>query len=467
MVFKKNLRIQNLLLLSASYLFYAWSDWRLLSYLVGASILNFYLGIYIEKTKNKKYKKLLLNIGLFQGIGGLVFFKYFNFFITSFNEAFQSLDINLNLQTLNIIIPLGISFFTFKIISYLLDIDKRKIKPSKDWIVFFNYVSFFPCILSGPIDKAKTFIPQLEKKRVFDYKQTTDGLRQVLWGLFKKIVIADNCASITSQIFDNYHSLPANTLLLGAFLFAIQLYADFSGYTDMATGVARMMGFNIIRNFDYPFFAQNIAEYWRKWHISLTSWLTEYVFTPLNFALRDYEKTGTIAAIIINITIMGAWHGASWTYVLFGFLHGCYFIPLILRDKMNKKKSIAKDKHIPSFREFTNMLGTFTLVMLTLIIFRSKTTGQAFQYIGDLFSLSLFSPAFFSTTLILYKKNLIYIFTFIFIMIIAEWLQREKEHGLQIDHIRYRIIRWPIYYGLILFIYYFSGKEQQFIYFQF
>ena len=253
---------------------------------------------------------------------------------------------------------LGISFFTFRTLSYLLDIDKGKIKAEKNWVVFFAYVSFFPSILSGPIDRAKNLIPQLEKKRAFDYNQAIDGLRQILWGLFKKIVIADNCAPFVNQIFNNYQSYPSSSLLLGAFFYAIQIYADFSGYSDMAIGISRLMGFNITKNFDFPFFAQNIAEYWRKWHMSLTSWLTDYVFTPLSIAFRDYGKWGLTFAIIINFTIIGIWHGPNWTYVLFGFLHGCYFIPLILRGTMNKKNKIAKGKLFPSFRELINMLAT-------------------------------------------------------------------------------------------------------------
>ena len=235
-VFNKGVKYQNLFLLFGSYFFYAWADWRFLSFLIGVSTINFLLGIYIEK--ETRYKRLFLYIGLIQGIGGLAFFKYFNFFITSFNDLFQSLNVNLHLQILNIAIPLGISFFTFRTIGYILDVEKGKIKATKDWLVFFNYVSFFPSLLSGPIDKAKLFVPQLERKREFDYNQATDGVRQIVWGLFKKVVIADNCAIITTQTFDNYQILPGSNLLFAAFLFTIQIYADFSGYSDMAIGLS-------------------------------------------------------------------------------------------------------------------------------------------------------------------------------------------------------------------------------------
>jgi len=463
-VFNKSLRLQNLLILTGCYVFYSWADWRFLSLLVGVSAINFYLGIYIEKTTNPKYKRLLLYIGLIQGIGGLAFFKYFNFFISSFNDAFQSLNINLNLQTLNIIVPLGISFFTFRTLSYLLDIDKAKIKPTTDWVVFFNYVSFFPSLLSGPIDKAKTLVPQLEKKRVFDYNQASDGMRQILWGLFKKVVIADNCAPIANQIFIDYQTLPASSLLLGAFFYAIQVYADFSGYSDMAIGFSRLIGFEITKNFDFPFFAQSIPEFWRKWHISLTSWVTEYVFTPLSIAFRNYGKFGLISAILINLTIVGIWHGAKWTNVMYGFLHGCYFIPYILRGTLNKKKKIAKDKLFPAFQEVINVLTTFILVMLTFIIFRSETLWQAWQYYSSFFSLSLFSIP------VIPSDNLSVSITlgFIFVMFIIEWFEREQQYVLAGLGLNWpTAARWAMYYCLIVSIRIFSGMEQQFIYFQF
>lgn len=464
-VFNKSIKLQNLLLLTGSYVFYGWFDWRFLFFLIAVSALNFYLGISIGKATSPKYKKLLLYTGLLQGIGGLAFFKYYNFFITSFNDGLQSLNTPVNLQTLNIIIPLGISFFTFRTISYLLDVDKAKIKPAKDWVVFFNYVSFFPCLISGPIDKAKSFIPQLENKRVFVYHDTTDGLRQILWGLFKKVVIADNCAEITAKIFDNYQSLPGSSLLLGAFLFTIQIYADFSGYSDMAIGFARLLGFKVTKNFAFPFFAQNIAGFWRKWHISLTSWLTEYVFTPLSISFRDYNKPGLILAILINFSIIGMWHGANWTYLLFGLIHGCYFIPLILNGTLNKKEKTAKTDSLPTLKEVLNMAATFILVMLTFIIFRSETISGAYQYYSNLFSLSIFTIPVSSGVGI---KREISTAIFIVIMFVMEWLHRGKEHGFQINASTSRVYKWSSYYAIILIIFCFRAlSNQQFIYFQF
>ena len=456
-VANRNVKIQNLILLLGSYVFYSFTDWRFLSFLIGVSALNYLLGVYIEQAT--KYKRFLMYIGLLQGIGGLAFFKYFNFFITSFNDVFHSLNVNLNLQTLNILIPLGISFFTFRTISYVLDVYNENIKATKDWVVFFNYVSFFPSILSGPIDKAILLVPQLEKKRVFNYNQATNGMRQILWGLFKKVVIADNCSVFVNEIFNNYTDYSGATLLLGAFFFTFQLYADFSGYSDMAIGFSRLLGFNITKNFDFPFFSQNIAEFWRKWHISLTSWLTEYVFTPLSFNFRSLGKLGLIIAIIINFTICGIWHGANWTYVLFGILHGCFFIPLILNGTLNRKKKIAEGKRYPSIREFINMLSLFTLVTLTFILFRSENIGHAILYISDIFSYSLF---------LIPEIPSIKVIILVIIFIFLEWLGREGEYAIENVFISRKIsVRWMIYTIFIVLILYYAGAEQPFLYFQF
>lgn len=462
-VFKQNLKLQNLLVLAGSYFFYGWWDWRFLALLIGSSLLNYYLGLRIAQTTNTKHRKWLLYTGLLQGLAGLIFFKYYNFFITSFAEAFSVFNIKLHVQTLQLILPLGISFYTFRTISYLLDVDKNKIQPTKDWVVFFSFVAFFPGLISGPIDKAKLLIPQLEKTRVFNYAQITDGMRQILWGLFKKIVVADNCAEIANQIFDNYKNLPASSLALGALFYTFQLYADFSGYSDMAVGFARLLGFNITKNFNFPFFAQNIADYWRRWHMSLTAWLTEYVFTPLSISFRDYGKTGLAIAIIINFTICGIWHGANWTYILFGFLHGCYFIPLIIKGTMNKKSKAPKDTLLPSLLEFKNIVATFILVMLTNIVFRADSVA----HVGDYFS-RLFSMSFFSYPLFTNRISALISLIFSVVFLVVEWLQRDKEHGLQLNNAKIpQAFRWLIYYIIGIVILWFGGTQDTFIYFQF
>jgi alginate O-acetyltransferase complex protein AlgI len=430
-VFDKSVKGQNLLILIGSYFFYAWGEPRFLLLLAGSSLLTYFLGARIHRTGKESYKNVFLWIGILQGLGSLFYFKYLNHFL-----------------------PLGLSFYTFKTLSYLLEIRKGKIRPTTDWIVFFSYISFFPCLISGPIDRPGALIPQLETRRTFEYGQASDGMRQILWGLFKKVVIADNCAVFSGDIFDHYKTLPASALLYGAFLVTIQIYADFSAYSDMAIGLGRLIGFNITRNFNYPFFARNIADFWRRWHITLTSWLTDYVFSPLMIYFRNYGKAGLVLAILITFTAIGIWHGPNWTFVVFGFLHGCYYIPLILRGTMNKKR---KGTNI------AGMAGTFLLVMLTFVIFRSASLDQAFDYYRRLISGSIVSPFRIEE-----KVTTIAMLVCIVLMFVAEWLQRDKQHAMQIDFIPKFYVRALFYFSLILIILTFGPtKNADFIYFKF
>jgi D-alanyl-lipoteichoic acid acyltransferase DltB (MBOAT superfamily) len=426
-------------------------------------MMSYLLGNQIGKSNNLKTKRTLLYLGVIISLGILFYFKYFNFFVASFAGLFSRFGVNLNMPALNVILPLGISFFTFRTLSYLIDIHRGKITPATDWVTYFLFVAFFPSLISGPIDKAGLLMPQLERIRVFDGEQSVDGLRQILWGLFKKAVIADNCASITNPVFGNFHHLPASTLLIGIFLYTVQIYADFSGYSDMAIGTARLLGLSITRNFDFPFFAQNIAEFWRKWHISLTSWLTEYVFTPLNISFRDYGKGGLVLAILINFTLIGIWHGASWTFVLFGFLHGCYYIPLIISGNLNKRKKLTKGKFFPSLAEFIEIVGTFLLVMFTFVIFRSDTISQAFAFYRSLFSRSLLSSPVFGAANVVEHTLIFIIFLFI-----TEWTGRDGQYALSdIGKKWHPVARWSFYYATVILVFLFAGSDQQFIYFQF
>ncbi len=468
-VFKGNAKRQNALLLIASYIFMAWLDVRFLLVLIGSSVVNYFLGIGIAKAEeedNEKRQILLVRLGLIFAIGSLLFFKSCNFFIDSFVSAFAIANIHLNIHHINIFLPLGISFYSFRAMSYLLDVESGKTKVVKDWLAFFSYMAFFPSAVSGPIDKARDLAPQLEKTRVFNSAMTIDGLRHILWGLFKKVVIADNITAITSQIFEHYHLYPGSTLLLAAFLYTIELYTDFSGYSDMAVGVARLMGLNIVNNFRLPFFSQNVAEFWQKWHISLTVWMTEYVFTPLSFIFRKYGKTGTIIAIIINFILVGLWHKLTWPYILYGFLHGCYFIPLILRGTVNSNTIMAKDRALPTLKEFGYMMGTFTIIMLTLVIFNSHTLTDVFGYYGHLFSKSLFSAPVLPEGMRSIKVILTMVF--ICIMFTIEWIGRQQPYAFgYIGQNWYAPVRWTMYYAFIFLIFYFLGREQTFMYFQF
>ena len=463
-VFQKNLRAQNFLVLAGSYFFYGWCDWRFLFLIAFSSFISYALGIKIANTENEARKKTFLGIGLITCLGFLLYFKYSNFFIQSFSQLLHVFGFNGHVSTLKIILPLGISFYTFKVISYLLDIYKEKIEPTKDPIVYFSYVGFFTTLISGPIDRASQFIPQLQKIRVFSALMFSDGMRQILYGLFKKVVIADNCAIFSDYAFENLHTLSASSLLAGVFCYTLQLYCDFSGYSDMAIGIGKLLGFKSMKNFDFPYYSQNIAEYWRKWHISLTTWLTEYIFTPLSIKYRDLGNNGLIIAIVVTFLVSGLWHGANWTFVVWGAIHGIYYIPLILSGAFYKNKKIAKDKKVPSLKEFANMLGVFLLVMLTNVFFKADTIEQGISFFASLFSPSLFSmPALKSPETAAYAALL-----FIPILLVAEWLQRHKDHGLQIEHISRPFVRYSVYFGLVLciiFIGAFSNKP--FIYFKF
>ena len=426
-VFDRSLRTQNVLVLLGSYVFYAWWDWRFLFLLAGSSVLNYGLGILMGRGRGQR---VLVGVGLVQGLGCLLYFKYFNPFL-----------------------PLGISFYTFKTISYLLDIRRRKIGPERDWVVFFSYVAFFPCVLSGPIDRPGVLIPQLKARRVFDVARGTDGMRQLLWGVFKKVVIADNCAGLTADIFDHYRTQPASALWCGAFLYTIQIYADFSGYSDMAIGIGSLLGFRITRNFHYPLFAQNIAEFWRRWHISLTTWLTEYVYTPLALYFRDYGKGGQVLAILIDFTAIGIWHGPRWTFVIFGILHGCYYIPLILRGTMGKSRKTGGWR----------MGVMFVLVTAAFILFRSPSLADAIGYYRGLFSRSILSGFPVAD-----RVDFVVTMLSIALMFGAEWRQRDREHALQIDGVRPFALRIVIYYLLLGLILTFGpAKFSEFIYIRF
>ncbi|WP_214073849.1 MBOAT family O-acyltransferase [Mucilaginibacter sp. dw_454] len=452
-------RAQNLFLLISSCIFYGWFSWPFLLLLLGSSAFNYWLGIGIGHTKDEKRRRLLLWIGLFQGIGCLFIFKYYNFFAQSAGATFHFRP---DAFLLHVILPLGISFYTFRTLSYILDIYNEKLAPTNNWVSFFTYVSFFPCLISGPIDKPGAFLLQLKNARRFNGEQAADGLHQIIWGLFKKLVVADNCALLTQNVFDHYKTMPAGSLLFGAFLAIIQLYADFSGYSDMAIGLSKMIGLEVTRNFNYPFFAQNIADYWRRWHISLTAWFTEYVFMPLAGRFRNYGKGGLIGAIIIDFAIIGIWHGANFTFLLFGLLNGCYYIPLILRGKLNKKPPTSKGL-LPGFRELVNMAGTFLLVMLTVVVFRADSVTQALDYLRRLLSPTILSGFWISE-----HANIYITLAGIFVLFAFEWVQRDKAHPLQLDRISGAPLRAAIYYSIILFtLLCCASATNEFIYFKF
>ncbi|GAA3641570.1 MBOAT family O-acyltransferase [Flavivirga jejuensis] len=460
-IFKRSSVLQNVFLLLASIFFYAFADWRFLILLIASILLNFYLGLKIHNAEKESKQKMFLNIGLVFNIGLLLYFKYFNFFYEGFFKALNLFGLDSNHNTLKILLPLGISFFTFQTLGYLIDVYNEEVKPNQNLLQFSVFIAFFPKILSGPIERAANLLPQIEKKRLFSYNIFTDGLRQILWGLFAKMVIAEKCAEIANPIFDNFENQSGSLLLLGAFFYAIQLYADFSGYSNMAIGVSKLFGLQLMRNFSTPFFSTNISDYWRKWHISLTTWMMDYVFTPLSFTLRGYQKKGLVISIIATFILVGFWHGANWTFVFYGLLHGIYFIPLVYSGKMNKSEIVAKGKWMPSFKELFKMLALFVLIMLTDVFFRANTVTEAFNYIASIFSYSLFKfPNELLSSSYIIGIVLIAFFT------IVEWKHRERLHDFEISN--YNIIfRWSSYIFIFLLILFFGKSSETFIYFQF
>jgi D-alanyl-lipoteichoic acid acyltransferase DltB (MBOAT superfamily) len=457
-VTNKSLKIQNLFLVSASYIFYGWWDWRFLSLIVFSSLIDYLVGISLIKTRVKWKRKFLLLTSIFVNLGFLGFFKYYNFFLDNFVEAYSFFGKEINPQGLNLVLPVGISFYTFQTLSYTIDIYREKIKPTRDIVSFFAFVSFFPQLVAGPIERAINLLPQFYKKRYFDYNKAVDGLRQILWGLFKKIVIADNAAICANEIFNNYTEYSGSTLLLGAVFFAFQIYGDFSGYSDIAIGTARLFGFNIMQNFAFPYFSRDIAEFWRRWHISLSSWFRDYVYIPLGGS-----RGGTINKIrntFIIFVVSGFWHGANWTFIIWGALNAIYFLPLLL-SKRNRKniKIVAESRNLPNLNELLSIFATFTLTVFAWVFFRAENATHAVNYIYGIFSLDILSmPEFYSNSLIL----------FLIVFICIEWIGRSNKYAIEKVMLKKsRTIRWIFYFGLIFTIFIFSGEEQQFIYFQF
>ena len=339
------LRPQNVLLIVSSYIFYAWWDWRFLGLIITSTLIDYGIGLAIGQQKEKKSKKMLLTLSILLNLGILGFFKYYNFFIENFNDAFMLFGRELDLNFLNIILPVGISFYTFQTMSYSIDIYRGKIKPTTNLIAFASFVCFFPQLVAGPIERASSFLPQVQKRRIFNYRKATDGLKQILWGLFKKMVIADNCAVFVNDIFENYTNYSGSTLVFGAFLFTIQIYCDFSGYSDIAIGVSRLFGFNLKKNFAFPYFSRNIAEFWRRWHISLTTWFKDYFYIPIGGSRgsRWMQLRNTFAIFLV----IGLWHGAHWKFVVYGLINALHFVPYIIRGKNTKYTKLIAENRVP------------------------------------------------------------------------------------------------------------------------
>lgn len=456
-VTNKSLKLQNLLLLLASYFFYACWDYRFLFLLIFSTFLDYFTGIRMFDAK-PGMKRFWFWLSVVVNLGFLGVFKYFNFFSTSFAEALNLVGFKTNPVLLNVVLPVGISFYTFHGLSYVIDIYNNKIQPERNFVTYSVFVSFFPLLVAGPIERATHLLPQIKKERVFNYAQAVDGLKQIIWGLFKKVVIADNCAYYANMIFNDAGAHTGSTLVLGAVFFTFQIYCDFSGYSDIALGTARLFGIELLRNFAFPYFSRDIAEFWRRWHISLSSWFRDYLYIPLGGS-----KGGTwmkIRNTFIIFLVSGFWHGANWTFIVWSGLNALFMMPLIVSDSNRKNLEIvAQGKLFPTFRELISMLLTFSLTTLCWIVFRAEDMGHAWTFISG-----IFTPSLFTVPTILPVKILV--LTAIFMVI--EWVGREQQYAIaNVGITMPRAVRWGFYYAVILAIFYFVGTDQQFIYFQF
>lgn len=453
-VFNRNLKLQNLFIVAVSYLFYGWWDWRFLVLIAFTSFCSWGSGLLIRKSReNRRKAKWINGINITVNLGILGVFKYYDFFATSFAKLFLGGCTDGIL--LNLILPVGISFYTFQALSYSIDVYRGKLEPTKDIVQFFAFVSFFPQLVAGPIERATNLLPQFDKPRTFNYEQAVDGLRQILWGLFKKIAVADTCAVYVNSVFGSYQDQSGITLLLAAVLFTFQIYGDFSGYSDIAIGTAKLFGIQLMRNFNNPYFSRDIAEFWRRWHISLTTWFRDYIYIPLGGS--RVPKAKVIRNTFVIFLVSGLWHGANWTFVVWGAYHAFLFLPLILLGKNRKYTNIvAEGRWMPTLKEFGQMLLTFTLVVIGWIIFRADSLGMAWDYIGRLFTSGSLKPIGSTLTLIS-----------ILLMLAVEWLHRQKTHGLEISYLNSHILKYTIYIGLAILMFFSYTNSESFIYFQF
>ena len=462
-VFHKKRSVQNLLIVAASYLFYGWWDWRFLSLIAFSTIVDYKIGRQLHKEEDATKRKILLWLSVTTNLGFLGFFKYYNFFLDNFISAFSLFGTAFKADSLTIILPVGISFYTFQTLSYTIDVYKRKLEPARDLITFAAFVSFFPQLVAGPIERATNLLPQFYTKRRFEYAKAADGMRQILWGLVKKIVIADNCATYANLIFNDSTNYSGSTLVVGAIFFTFQIYGDFSGYSDIAIGTSRLFGFNLMQNFSFPYFSRDMAEFWRRWHISLSTWFRDYLYIPLGGS-----RGGTwvnVRNIFIIFIVSGFWHGANWTFIVWGALNSVYFLPLLLMNKNRENLEIvALGKNLPTAKEFSSILLTFGLTVFAWIFFRAENIGHAISYISEILSPSLFTIPDFPDM----KKSLTTM-VLICLFLSIEWLGREQQYAIADLGINWkRSWRWSMYLALILVIFYLGAFEEvSFIYFQF
>ena len=453
-IFKKNLRLQNLLLLIGSYFFYGWWDWRFLFLIFFSTLIDYWVGIGIENSTSKSLRKCYLLVSIIFNLSILGFFKYFNFFIDSWVNLLLAFGFyQKSTWTLNIILPVGISFYTFQTMSYAFDIYYGKVKPTKDFISFASFVSFFPQLVAGPIERASNLLPQILNKRIFSYERSLQGLRLIIWGMFKKVVIADSLSPHVDIIFNNYTSFNGGVLLLGLIYFSFQIYCDFSGYSDIAIGTAKLFGFEIMSNFKFPYFSRNISEFWRKWHISLSTWFRDYLYIPLGGSKKG--NWSSIRNIFVIFIVSGLWHGANLTFIIWGLIHALLYLPLFLfgNNRKHIKSIVSQNKYFPSIKEFLQIIFTFFLIMISWVFFRSETTIDAINYLNIIIT-NFGIP-----------NHHRFIFIYVLWIIVFDWLLREDE---RLEY-KQKTINYIFDWFLILAIYLSFDNQiaKEFIYFQF
>ncbi|WP_264566723.1 MBOAT family O-acyltransferase [Flavobacterium sp. N3904] len=456
-VFNKTKRTQNALLIIASYYFYSCWDWRFLFLLVFSTFLDYYTGIQIEKSTKDKGRKFWFWLSIIANLGFLGIFKYYNFFSVSFAQLLTSGGIKVNPILLDVILPVGISFYTFHGLSYVIDIYYKRIKAEYNFVDYSLFVSYFPLLVAGPIERATHLLPQVKLKREFNLVQAKEGICQIIWGLVKKVVIADTCAIYANAIFDNYTSMNSLSLILGAIYFAFQIYGDFSGYSDMALGMSKLFGLDLLRNFNYPYFSRDIAEFWRRWHISLSSWFRDYLYIPLGGSKGS--KAMQVRNVFIIFVVSGFWHGANWTYLAWGFLNAVYFLPLLL---LNRNRSNIDEIQLhwswDSVRTIVSIFTTFILSTIAWVFFRAKTITDAFLYLKRIVVNREFSSQYLENERYNYELLLM-----VGLFVLVEWNNRTKVEPISG---KYNTVKLALAIAAILAFGTYSDYKE-FIYFQF
>jgi alginate O-acetyltransferase complex protein AlgI len=458
-VANKELKTQNLLILIASYFFYGWWSWKFMGLLALSTFLDYLYGFGVASPIKRK-AKFFLWLSIVNNLGILAIFKYYNFFADQFASGLQSLGLHVSPYIIEVALPVGISFYTFHGMSYVFDIYRGKQKPVRNFIDYGVFVAFFPLLVAGPIERANHLLPQVQKKRTFDYTQAVEGCRLILWGLFKKIVIADSLAGTVDSIFNNYGEKDGVTLAIGAVAFAFQIYGDFSGYSDIAIGTAKLFGFELLSNFRFPYFSRDVAEFWRRWHISLSSWFRDYLYIPLGGSKQG--KTKAVVNTFIIFLVSGFWHGASWNFIAWGFIHACGFLPLLLAGKhrQHRNEVVANDRHLPTLKEFGQMLATFTFVTFAWIFFRAETMSAAVGYITQLVRSLISDPA-----QLLHYHHEVTVFAYIVPFLMLDWTLRRDERILAVPSLKaFRLVTYSLVIVFILLTY---QERTSFLYFQF